>query len=308
MEQAFSLNVPAGWTVRGGLFRMGYSDERAMIDMKSPDGAINIRLGDVAIPSYAVPTPTHAHEGEIYDLGLQAHMVVARYRTGPEFAVLYSHSRVASVCHNPQPGDANLDFAVPDVVPLDASVKQSSSGEISYRCVSDAGPRTVVVYAKTAAYGNLWEVHTLVSIVAAPERLDQARAIALESVKSMHLNPQWIEYQKRMDAEGLEYQRARQQQRRREIAQQVQQFEAKMQAMQQQVNAFERHQQASAQQFQQFDNVINGVTPTVDPLTGEARDVWTGPKANYWKNGLGTVVNSNDQPGPGWRQLQVPQN
>lgn len=191
---------------------------------------------------------------------------------------------------------------------MDASVKESSSGNISYRCDSDAGPRMVLAYAKTAMYGTLWQVHTLVSIVAAPDRLDQARAIVLESVKSMHFNPQWIEYQKRMDAEGLEYQRARQQQRRREIAQQVQQFEAKMQAMQQQVNAFEHRQQASAAQFQQFDNVINGVTPTVDPLTGDARDVWTGPKANYWKNGLGTVVNSNTQPGPGWHQLQVLQN
>ena len=54
-EQSFSLEVPKGWTVRGGLFRMGYSDERPMVDLLSPDGFVNVRLGDLAIPTYALP-------------------------------------------------------------------------------------------------------------------------------------------------------------------------------------------------------------------------------------------------------------
>jgi len=41
-EQAFTVEVPQGWTVRGGLFRLGYSDYRPMIDLVSPDGSINI--------------------------------------------------------------------------------------------------------------------------------------------------------------------------------------------------------------------------------------------------------------------------
>ena len=97
-EKAVSLDVPQGWTVKGGLFRLGYSDERPMVDLQSPDGAIEIRLGDVAIPSYTVPNQFHAQEGEVYDLGAQARLIVARYRTGPEFAVLYSHARFGSEC------------------------------------------------------------------------------------------------------------------------------------------------------------------------------------------------------------------
>src|SRR5579862_8739883 len=41
LEQAFTLQVPQGWTVKGGMFRMGYSDHRQMVDMKSPDGKVN---------------------------------------------------------------------------------------------------------------------------------------------------------------------------------------------------------------------------------------------------------------------------
>src|SRR5580698_5695683 len=58
-EQAFTVEVPKGWTIKGGAFRIGYSDVRPMVDMISPDGKSEVRLGDVAIPPYALPTPTH---------------------------------------------------------------------------------------------------------------------------------------------------------------------------------------------------------------------------------------------------------
>lgn len=56
-EKAFTMDVPQGWTVKGGLFRMGYSDERPMVDMTSTDRTISIRFGDVSVPTYtAIPT------------------------------------------------------------------------------------------------------------------------------------------------------------------------------------------------------------------------------------------------------------
>jgi hypothetical protein len=65
-EHAFTVDVPAaGWTVRGGLYRLGYSDGRAMVDLTSPDGKINVRLGDMAIPVYFVPDQLHSREGQI---------------------------------------------------------------------------------------------------------------------------------------------------------------------------------------------------------------------------------------------------
>lgn len=91
-----------------------------------------------------------------------------------------------------------------------------------------------------------------------------ARSIILHGSESVKLNPQWVDYQNKMGAEGLQYQRARQQQRMADLQQQVRQFEARLKA-----------QQA---QFQQFDNVIVGITPTTNPLTGERLEVWTGPQ------------------------------
>lgn len=303
-EHAFTLDVPQGWTVRGGLFRLGYSDERPMVDLRSPDGAIEIRLGDVAIPSYTAPNQFHAHEGEVYDLGAQARLIVARYRTGPEFAVLYSHARFGNKCSNPQPDSADAGLTMPDYLPQEQNATQSSAGQIAYRCETQAGTRVVFAYTKTALYQGIWQVPTIVSFIASPENAASARTVALRCVRSLEIRPEWMEYQKRMDAEGLQYQRMRQQGRIRDLQAQVQQFETRMQAMQSQVNAFEHHQAVQAAQVESFTNVLNGITPTTDPLTGERRDVWTGPNANYWVNGLGQVVNSNSAPSTAWHQLQ----
>jgi hypothetical protein len=42
-----------------------------------------------------------------------------------------------------------------------------------------------------------------------------------------------------------------------------------------------------------------------DPLTGQHFQVWSGPNANYYRNGLGTTVNSNISPGADYHQLQT---
>jgi hypothetical protein len=57
---------------------------------------------------------------------------------------------------------------------------------------------------------------------------------------------------------------------------------------------------------QDFDDVINGVTLTRDPTSGQTREVLSGPYSNYWVNALGGVVNTptDTQPGTGYRKLQ----
>lgn len=304
-EKSFVVDVPKGWTVKGGMFRLGYSDERPMVDLVSSDSSINIRLGDVSIPTYTVPQQFHEREGEVYDLGAQAQMVVERYRPGPEFAVLYAQARFAKICSNPQSDSQDSDFPVQDYLPVDASAPtQSSGGQTAFRCDTSNGARIAFAYTKTTLAGKIWQAPAVVSFFAPPDRIPVLRNIVPHLLQSLHVNPEWLEYQKRMDAEGLDYQRVRQQGRIRDLQNQMQQFAAKMQAMQNQVNAFERRQNAQAAQVEGFTNVLVGITPTTDPLTGENRQVWTGPKSNYWVNGVGQVVNSTSAPAPGWRQLQ----
>jgi hypothetical protein len=303
-ENAFSVEVPQGWTVRGGLFRMGYSDERPMVDLTSPDGQLNVRIGDLSIPTYAIPNAYHSREGEIYDLGAQAQLVVARYRTGPEFAVLYSHVRFYRDCRGPVGDAESADFTMPDYLPAQSGSGKTSAGAIAYRC-NGPTPRLAFAYARTTEANGVWSVPTMGSFLGPTNDLALARAVLRHCAESFRISPQWMEKQKQMDAYAMQYQQARQQQRRYQIAQQVRQFEAQMQAMRDQVSSFERHQAAFQQQVDGFSQALRGVTPTIDPFTGEAREVWTGPKSNYWTNGT-TVVNSVTGPA-GWSQMPVVQ-
>lgn len=304
-EHAFTIEVPQGWTVKGGLFRVGYSDYRPMLDLRSPDGKTQIRSGDVAIPSYTSLNQYHTREGEINDLGAQGQSVYARYRTGKEFAGLYALTHFKTLCQTLTPQETDQTSPVKEANSgKDGANIKTSAGAITYRCDSSQGSRTVYVYARTTVSQPLWQVTSLVSFIAPTDEVPLARGVLMHGSQTFHVDPPWIEYQKKMDADGLQYQIARQRQRRRAIGQQAQQFEARMQTMQNQVSAFERQQDTQAGQVDSFGNMLTGITPTVDPLNGEVRNVWTGPRNGYWINGQGTVVNSDTSPGAGFHPLR----
>jgi len=304
-EHAFALEVPKGWTAKAGTFRLGYSDVRLMIDLKSPDGKTNVRIGDVSIPAYAVPNQFHSREGDFVDLGAQAQLTVASYHTGQQYAEKYAQSRFKEECKALTPEPRSASESMPDYLPPDPAIKSSSTGEVSYRCDSGTGARTAFVYAKTNLGEGLWTVRTLVSYLAPPEQASLAADVAHRCVRSFHLNPQWMARQQQMDAQALDYQRQRQAGRVRQIQAQVAQFEESMKAMQQQVASFERGQQRSAAQSEEWGNILTGITPVVDPL-GNRQEVWTGTKSRYFKNGSGTVINSDVMPsGGGWTEQKT---
>src|ERR1035441_1069187 len=68
-EDAFSIEVPKGWKTSGGAYRLGANNPRFLIDMTSPDGHTNLRVGDSAVPSFTVPNPG-APEGMRYSTGV----------------------------------------------------------------------------------------------------------------------------------------------------------------------------------------------------------------------------------------------
>lgn len=275
-----------------------------MIDIQSPDGKTDVRIGDVAIPSYVVPNQTHFREGAVYDLGQQAQIIVAKYRTGQDYAQLYALARFTSVCKSLSPQAADSETLVSDYIPQEAAPLQSSAGQVSYACDSGPNRRIAYAYAKTALFQGLWQVTALGSFVAPTNHAATARAILRRATQSFRIVPAWKQYQAGMEAQGVQYQRARQQQRMQQLSQQVQAFENQMSAMRSQVSAFQRRQSAQADQASSWGKTLTGLTPTTDPLNGATRDVWTGPNSGYWIDGQGNVANSSLSPGAGWHPLQ----
>ncbi len=293
------------------MFRIGYSDPRAMVEIKSPDGKIAVRVGDYGIPPYTVPDRSHPKEGVTVDLDPLAQVGVARYRSGPEFAVRYGDARFKNLCdkfevvvHDPLPIKFNLPQG--DVPPV-----KESEGEAFYKCSVGPASMTGFVYTKTSlgpvGQGGvqLWGLNGLVSFLAPDDRAKDAAAVAARAAGSLRVKPQWIEYQKKMDAEGMQMERLIAQRKMQALAAQVQQFRARMKAMSDQVAGFEARQNRQATQVQGFTDALYGITRTHDPMTGEYREVWGAKSNQLWVNGLGQVAEGTSAPSPQFHRLET---
>ena len=90
-ERAFSIQVLQGWKTYGGLFRFSAIDARLVVDMTSPEGLTNLRVGDSTVPPYRVPGPC-----------LRTGRGVASYAAGNVFATRYGQARFAAMCQGLQ--------------------------------------------------------------------------------------------------------------------------------------------------------------------------------------------------------------
>lgn len=299
-EGAFSIDVPVGWQVQGGMYRFGYFDVRWMIDVRSLDGKVIARLSDANAPPYALPGPHTGREGQPYNKPQQFQMVVSSYRDGQAYAELYAKHRFADVCKSLTPRQSDWKPTIPAAWKPDPGTK-SSEGSVSYDCNTSDGPRIASVYAITTLYpsSGFWVV-TPVSLITAPDHAGAAHVMVQHMMDSWQKNPRWEQYQEQMTKLGLEQIRAGFQQFMRQMQAYHQERTA---AMNQQVASFEAHQNAQAQQVSQWGEILTGLQSVVDPQTGEYFQVFSGPKSNYYVNGLGVKVNSNISPGPDFHEL-----
>jgi hypothetical protein len=103
-ENAFSIQVPQGWKTYGGLYRFSNIDTRMIVDMTSPDGLTNLRVGDSTVPPYRVPGPF-----------LRIGPAVAAYTAGNVFAARYGQARFATVCQGVHL--TKSDTLAPSIIP-----------------------------------------------------------------------------------------------------------------------------------------------------------------------------------------------
>jgi hypothetical protein len=305
-EHAFSLEVPQGWEVKGGLYRFGYFDVRWMVDVRSPDGKVILRVDDASIPPYLPPGPNTPRAGQPYNKPQQFQMMVENYQTGQAFAEKYAQARFNSACPKLVTQSWDWKPTIPAVF-QEMKADTASEGSVFGTCNGSVGVRSVSVYARTSLFHQpspgMWIADPVLSAVTTADSIPLAQTVAQHMLNTLQKNPQWEEYQKRMTQAGLQ---AIQRNFQQFMAQMRQYDQARSSAMNQQVAGFEARQNANQARFESWDEAFVGLTKAVDPMTGEEMQIWSGPNANYYRNGVGTVVNSNTNPGGNYHQLQVP--
>jgi hypothetical protein len=291
-ERAFQVQVPRDWKVTGGLYRFGQLDPRIMVDMVSPDGKTDIRLGDYRVPPFAPLTPTLMslgfREGSRYSPRNVAQEVIADYRPGWVFADVYGQGRFTSLCRHLSLKRMQKDKPVHAAGPTTTV----TAGDVVYACDSASGPQFAHVFAETQLFSmqssGVWLVSWLYSFIAPQAQASDALKILLHALSTLEINPQW-EYQQLM-MNGNAGQGA------------MDDFRKNMD----QIHVdYERRTAAFQSQFDDMDRAIRGVDLTIDPVDGKQREVWTGTGAPHWVDGLGRITDSVTQPSPDSHRLNT---
>jgi hypothetical protein len=278
-EKAFSIQVPQGWKTYGGLFRFSTIDARMIVDMTSPDGLTNLRVGDSTVPPYRVPGPF-----------LRPGPGVAAYTAGNVFATRYGQARFATMCQGVQL--TKSDALAPKYHPAASGISHTTAGETFFRCTKSGAPMAAYVYAETMLMGpgepgSTWVVVALGSLMAPAEQAEAAGATLQHSGESLVMNPAWIAMQNQLNNRA------------------IQQINAATRATIAATNAENAREHAMISQLQNdsFNDVINGVQATVDATTGQHYITPLGQGGRQWVNGNNLVVESGLSPGAGFTAL-----
>ena len=286
-EQAFSLEVPRGWKTYGGLFRFSLIDARPFVDMTSPDGKVNVRIGDASVPPYSTPK-----NGFAQVRAMQLHQ--AAYVTGDQFAVKYGQARFSHLCQGLRVTRSTVK--PPKFGPAGQGAMRTTAGEAVFSCTVNGQATTGYVYAETyiTGYGGPianWSIVALGSVFAPTGQAEAAVQLLVHASQSVAMNPQWVQMQRGFENLVARSTMAQAMATVRQTAQ--------MNAYQQSVIANMGHEQEN------FNDIINGVSLKRDPQTGQEYEVPLGQGGPQWIDpGTNRVVETALSPGAGFSQLQ----
>jgi hypothetical protein len=200
-EGAFSLEVPQGWKVTGGMFDIS-GNKRPVVQMLSPDEKVLVNLGTADVIWFVVPTAELTQQG--YPAGAtiysQDHfgVMVADYMTGAEGARFLAEQLIAPTC-------AAFEITATRDLPEQSGYTTggfaySSAGEAAFTCTYQNQPVAGYYYLTTLTtddpnLGQVWTIDTVLGYIAVTERTNEAGAVLVRAYQTLTLNPEWVSLQ-----------------------------------------------------------------------------------------------------------------
>jgi hypothetical protein len=213
-KDAFSLEVPMGWNVTGGLLEPNPGDLRLGVEIDSPDNKVGIIYGDTRIPLYIsmteMPDSLGLVDGTEYYPEYNLYLKAKQYMTGKEFAKAYADyvmKDIPGVVYNGDQDRPDLSQAINAVyrqsgLPLDAN-----AGETTFTIEVNGerwqGYCLAVTEKRDLGSGSyLWQVSKLIGYIAPDSRELLARSVLERAVNSFKYNSVWIQNQKAQNSLG----------------------------------------------------------------------------------------------------------
>ena len=263
-EGAFTIDVPSGWKVEGGLLRKSTLDVRPFVWMNSPDGSTAIHLRDPSFGTFIIPSQmlatAHLQEGMTYTPGYGNIWVIARYLPGPQFAQWYA----AKLAADTQTSDVQIKSVNPrqDLSKSQTTgivQEQTIGGEVEFTCMRNGQECAGKVVAATRLHvtstmpdSALWFIDLLASFVTVRERYGATDQMLQHMIASTEWNPQW---------EAMQSQTAY---NTGQIAREASQYTAQVME-----EVHRNRERADERIHQNRIDTIRGVVRLKDPNTGE---------------------------------------
>ena len=314
-ENAYTLQVPRGWQVAGGAYRLSATDIRNSATMISPDGQMRIFIGDTNIGAFTEPNQTFAYagmrEGSYQTLGDGTRLEIQRYMTGAQFARSYAQNRFAQQCSGArvESGGERRDLmsAFSQAIREDELTSaQFTAGDAVFSCTGKSGPLHGHVYAITfrvsSGPSTLWAPYRLYGYLAAPQSQQAAEGIAQQVMQSMRVDAQWRQREHQIAANAVAQDNARSQQIQARARAAIQ--ENQRQTSEMIVKGYEQRSQVYDDISRKRENAILGTTDVIDPVSGSQYKIDS--YSNYhWMNNQGAIVGNDTgtNPGYGWHDL-----
>ncbi len=287
LEQAFTVEVPQGWPVSGGMHRYAAVDVRPEVDVSSPDGGIRLRYGDQSIGPFEAPNPLLAQAG--YSAGTQVSngygvtFQIDSYVPGAEFAQQYVQSAWASLC--PGLSVVNSTDRPQSAAALNQQVSAFAStgvqahfdaGDVSFTCANGLrGYEFAATLDTTSESGTIWMIYNLLGYLAPAAQTSQAQQALDHMAATFRQDPGWLQRQGNQAVATAQIASQAGQQ----IANDIQQ-------------GYWYRQSVNDQLRNSWSNTILGQQDEVNPDTGEEYKVASGYNY-YWEGPTGQITGTD---------------
>lgn len=302
-EGSFTVDVPEGWTVTGGLTRYGALDVRPWVKATSPDQLITAFIGDGKISPCTMPTATLSALG--FHVGSKSNgTLIQPYIPARQFAEKYAKMNLGSFLSNLQVVEEQNHPEIAAAVNGTTGATKSEAATIKLTGMYGQIPAVayyLAVTKATVAYGTgMWWVTKVAGSVGPAARDAETLGVILHMLGSFEVDQAWASNSLRNTvAVSQHYRRVSQQ-----VSQSITNRYWSQQAHNDKMNQAYWNRQASQDRAaNNFSNYIRGVENVQDPDTGAKYQVQYGPQGHYVDSGSNYIYSGDNAPGPEWRQL-----
>ena len=201
-EHGFTVEVPAGWQVMGGVNWVGPTNAQHFVRAQSPDGIVQVFVGDPEIVPRQVPNAfswmqTGAAEGQMFRTPSGDPALMYRFLAGKEYAKQHAIWRL---CRQPQwVREADLpalsQSMTATIQPEAASwgaQAMASAGEASFFCGTQQGQVTAITVLGSSPMVQVWSILKVHAFLCSDAMKSmQARYVMEHMAGSFKVDSQW---------------------------------------------------------------------------------------------------------------------